>query len=157
MLKAASDNEEGKLVANSIYEDKMNQHLSYENFAILYRTNAQSRAMEEALRKLNIKYSIVGGLSFYQRKEIKDMVAYLRLAVNQNDEQALRRVINYPKRGIGDTTISKLIASANEANHTLWEVVATPTVPAGAGTNPVVGFAEKIKSYIAVAAQGRRL
>ena len=154
VLKAASDNEEGKLVANSIFEDKMNDHLSYDNFAILYRTNAQSRAMEESLRKLNIKYKIVGGLSFYQRKEIKDLVAYLRLTVNQNDEQAIRRVINYPKRGIGDTTISKLITTADENNHSLWEVVAnadqflTPRV-----SNPVVGFAEKIKSYIVVAAK----
>jgi len=154
VLKAASDNEEGKLVAQSIYEDKMNLHLSYDDFAILYRTNAQSRAMEESLRKLNIKYKIVGGLSFYQRKEIKDLVAYLRLTVNPNDEQALRRVINYPKRGIGDTTISKLIAAADEANHTLWEVVAhadhfIPTRVA----NPVVDFGEKIKSYTAVAAK----
>ncbi|MDJ0365978.1 UvrD-helicase domain-containing protein [Hymenobacter sp. H14-R3] len=154
VLKAASDNEEGKLVAQSIYEDKMNQHLSYDNFAILYRTNAQSRAMEEALRKLNIRYKIVGGLSFYQRKEIKDLVAYLRLTVNPNDEQALRRVINYPKRGIGDTTISKLINSAEEANHTLWEVVsnAEQFLPARV-SNPVVGFSEKIKSYTAVAAK----
>ena len=154
MLKAASDNEEGKLVANSIFEDKMNQHLSYDNFAILYRTNAQSRAMEEALRKLNIKYKIVGGLSFYQRKEIKDLVAYLRLTVNQNDEQALRRVINYPKRGIGDTTISsKLINVAEETNHSFWEVVSNAEpVHAGAGDrNAVVGFAEKIKSYTVVA------
>ena len=154
VLKAASDNEEGKLVAQSIYEDKMNLHLSYDDFAILYRTNAQSRAMEEALRKLNIKYKIVGGLSFYQRKEIKDLVAYLRLTVNPNDEQALRRVINYPKRGIGDTTISKLINAAEETNHTLWEVVAhadqfVPTRVA----NPVVDFGEKIKSYAAVADQ----
>ena len=154
VLKAASDNEEGKLVANSIYEDKMNGHLSYDNFAILYRTNAQSRAMEESLRKLNIKYKIVGGLSFYQRKEIKDLVAYLRLTVNQNDEQAIRRVINYPKRGIGDTTISKLITTAEEANHTLWEVVANADqfMPSRV-SNPVVGFAEKIKSYIVVAAK----
>jgi DNA helicase-2/ATP-dependent DNA helicase PcrA len=154
VLKAASDNEEGKLVANSIYEDKMNQHLSYNDFAILYRTNAQSRAMEEALRKLNIKYKIVGGLSFYQRKEIKDLVAYLRLTVNQNDEQALRRVINYPKRGIGDTTISKLISTADEANHTLWEVVAHADqfMPARV-SNPVVGFSEKIKSYMVIAAK----
>src|SRR6476661_693984 len=152
VLKAASDNEEGKLVANSIFEDKMNHHLSYENFAILYRTNAQSRAMEEALRKLNIKYKIVGGLSFYQRKEIKDLIAYLRLTVNQNDEQALRRVINYPKRGIGDTTISKLITTADEANHTLWEVVANADqfMPARV-SNPVVDFGEKIKSYMVVA------
>ena len=154
VLKAASDNEEGKLVANSIFEDKMNGHLSYDNFAILYRTNAQSRAMEESLRKLNIKYKIVGGLSFYQRKEIKDLVAYLRLTVNQNDEQAIRRVINYPKRGIGDTTISKLITYGRRKQ----------PLPLGSGgnadqflparvSNPVVGFAEKIKSYIVVAAK----
>ncbi|MBC6699606.1 ATP-dependent helicase [Hymenobacter puniceus] len=154
VLKAASDNEEGKLVAQSIYEDKMNQHLSYDDFAILYRTNAQSRAMEESLRKLNIKYKIVGGLSFYQRKEIKDLVAYLRLTVNPNDEQALRRVINYPKRGIGDTTIAKLINAAEESNHTIWEVVANADqfLPARAA-NPIVDFAEKIKAYTAIAAK----
>ncbi|MBC8081661.1 MAG: UvrD-helicase domain-containing protein, partial [Hymenobacter sp.] len=154
VLKAASDNEEGKLVANSIFEDKMGHHLSYDNFAILYRTNAQSRAMEEALRKLNIRYKIVGGLSFYQRKEIKDLVAYLRLTVNPNDEQALRRVINYPKRGIGDTTVAKLINAAEESNHTIWEVVANADqfLPARAA-NPIVDFAEKIKAYTAVAAR----
>ncbi|UYZ65193.1 ATP-dependent helicase [Hymenobacter weizhouensis] len=154
VIKAASDNEEGKLVANSIYEDKMNHHLSYDDFAILYRTNAQSRAMEEALRKLNIKYKIVGGLSFYQRKEIKDLVAYLRLTVNPNDEQALRRVINYPKRGIGDTTIAKLINAAEESNHTIWEVVANADqfLPTRAA-NPIVDFAEKIKAYTVVAAK----
>ena len=152
VIKAASDNEEGKLVAQSIYEDRMNQHLSLDNFAILYRTNAQSRAMEEALRKLNIRYKIVGGLSFYQRKEIKDLVAYLRLTVNPNDEQALRRVINYPKRGIGDTTISKLINAAEETNHTLWEVIShADEFLAARVSNPVVGFAEKIKSYTIVA------
>ncbi|QNE39023.1 AAA family ATPase [Hymenobacter sp. NBH84] len=153
VLKAASDNEEGKLVAQSIYEDKMNQHLSYDDFAILYRTNAQSRAMEESLRKLNIKYKIVGGLSFYQRKEIKDLVAYLRLTVNPNDEQALRRVINYPKRGIGDTTIAKLVEAAEQSNHSLWEVVsnADQFLPARV-SNPVVGFGEKIKEYTAKAA-----
>ncbi|NVO85036.1 ATP-dependent helicase [Hymenobacter terrestris] len=154
VFKASSDNEEGKLVAQSIYEDKMNQHLSYDNFAILYRTNAQSRAMEEALRKLGIRYKIVGGLSFYQRKEIKDLVAYLRLTVNPNDEQALRRVINYPKRGIGDTTLAKLINAAEEANHTIWEVVSNadkflPTRTA----NPIVDFSEKIKAYTTVAAK----
>ena len=152
VIRAASDNEEGKLVANSIYEEKMNHHLSYDHFAILYRTNAQSRAMEEALRKLNIKYKIVGGLSFYQRKEIKDLISYLRLTVNPNDEQALRRVINYPKRGIGDTTISKLINAADENNETLWDVVvnAEKFLPARV-SNPVVDFGQKIKSYEVVA------
>ena len=133
VLRAASDNEEGKLVAHSIYEDRSNGHLSYDDFAILYRTNAQSRAMEEALRRLNIKYRIVGGLSFYQRKEIKDLVAYLRLTGNPNDEQALRRVINYPKRGIGDTTVEKLVAAAAESNHSLWEVVSSPADFLGGG------------------------
>ncbi|QCR22646.1 ATP-dependent helicase [Pontibacter sp. SGAir0037] len=123
VIKANSDNEEGKLVATTIYEEKMNNHLSYDDFAILYRTNAQSRAMEEALRRMNIKYKIIGGLSFYQRKEIKDLIAYLRLTVNPNDEQALRRVINYPKRGIGETTESKIFVTAEETNHTVWEVV----------------------------------
>ncbi|MHC2992540.1 ATP-dependent DNA helicase, partial [Pontibacter sp. HJ8] len=123
VIKANSDNEEGKLVATTIFEEKMNNHLSYDDFAILYRTNAQSRAMEEALRRMNIKYKIVGGLSFYQRKEIKDLIAYLRLTVNPNDEQALRRVINYPKRGIGETTEQKLFVTANDINHSVWEVV----------------------------------
>ncbi|HEY4651418.1 MAG TPA: UvrD-helicase domain-containing protein, partial [Pontibacter sp.] len=123
VIKANSDNEEGKLVATTIFEEKMNNHLSYDDFAILYRTNAQSRAMEEALRRMNIKYKIVGGLSFYQRKEIKDLIAYLRLTVNPNDEQALRRVINYPKRGIGETTESRIFVTADETNHSVWEVV----------------------------------
>ncbi|WP_299708177.1 ATP-dependent helicase [uncultured Pontibacter sp.] len=123
VIKANSDNEEGKLVATTIFEDKMSNHLSYDDFAILYRTNAQSRAMEEALRRMNIRYKIVGGLSFYQRKEIKDLIAYLRLVVNPNDEQALRRVINYPKRGIGETTEQKLFVTADETNHSVWEVI----------------------------------
>ncbi|MBD1395826.1 UvrD-helicase domain-containing protein [Pontibacter sp. JH31] len=123
VIKANSDNEEGKLVATTIFEEKMNNHLSYDDFAILYRTNAQSRAMEEALRRMNIRYKIVGGLSFYQRKEIKDLIAYLRLVVNPNDEQALRRVINYPKRGIGETTEQKIFVTADETNHSVWEVI----------------------------------
>jgi DNA helicase II / ATP-dependent DNA helicase PcrA len=123
VIKANSDNEEGKLVATTIFEEKMSNHLSYDDFAILYRTNAQSRAMEEALRRMNIRYKIVGGLSFYQRKEIKDLIAYLRLVVNPNDEQALRRVINYPKRGIGETTEQKIFVTADETNHSVWEVI----------------------------------
>ncbi|MDQ3292235.1 MAG: UvrD-helicase domain-containing protein [Bacteroidota bacterium] len=148
VIKANSDNEEGKLVANAIFEEKMNNHLSYEDFAILYRTNAQSRAMEEALRKMNIKYRIIGGLSFYQRKEIKDLIAYLRLTVNPNDEQALRRVINYPKRGIGDSTIEKIIVSADETNHTIWEVVTNAkSFLTGRVAAPIEDFATKIKSF----------
>ncbi|MBC3538205.1 ATP-dependent helicase [Rufibacter sediminis] len=152
VIKASSDNEEGKLVAHAIFEEKMNHHLSYEDFAILYRTNAQSRAMEEALRKMNIKYRIVGGLSFYQRKEIKDLISYLRLAINHNDEQALRRVINYPKRGIGDTTIEKLIVTANESNHSIWEVVSHANQLVGGRAGAAIhDFATKIKSFAVIA------
>jgi DNA helicase II / ATP-dependent DNA helicase PcrA len=152
VLKAQSDNEEGKLVANSIFEEKMNNHLSFNDFAILYRTNAQSRAMEEALRRLNIKYRIIGGLSFYQRKEIKDLIAYLRLTVNPNDEQALRRVINYPKRGIGDTTIAKLVVTAEETNHSIWEVASNATSMLGGRVGMAIeDFAIKIRSFAVIA------
>lgn len=154
VIKASSDNEEGKLVAHAIFEEKMNQHLSYEDFAILYRTNAQSRAMEEALRKMNIKYRIVGGLSFYQRKEIKDLISYLRLAINHNDEQALRRIINYPKRGIGDTTVEKLIVTANEYDHSLWEIVSNASQVVGGRAGAAIDeFATKIKSFAVMAEQ----
>ena len=123
VVKNATDNEEGRMVANKIFEGKVRDGLRNMDFAILYRTNAQSRAFEEALRKLNIKYRIIGGLSFYQRKEIKDLLAYLRFTVNQQDEEAFKRVINYPKRGIGDTTVAKLIVAANEHQISLWEVI----------------------------------
>src|SRR5699024_3423929 len=92
-------------------------------FAILYRTNAQSRAMEEALRKLNVPYKIFGGTSFYQRKEIKDLIAYFRLVYNPNDEEALERVINYPRRGIGNTTLDRIIVAADRHSVRLWDVV----------------------------------
>ncbi|MGK7390565.1 MAG: ATP-dependent helicase [Candidatus Cyclobacteriaceae bacterium M2_1C_046] len=123
LLRATSDNEEGRLVASSIFEEKMQHHVSHEDIAILYRTNSQSRAMEEALRRMNIKYRIIGGLSFYQRKEIKDMLAYLRFVMNTNDEQAFRRIINLPKRGIGQTSIDKIIVAANEQDVSLWEIL----------------------------------
>ncbi|CAN5860624.1 3'-5' exonuclease [soil metagenome] len=152
VIKAQSDNEEGKLVANSIFEEKMNNHLSYNDFVILYRTNAQSRAMEEALRRMNIKYKIIGGLSFYQRKEIKDLIAYLRLSINPNDEQALRRVINYPKRGIGDTTIAKLVVTAEETNHSIWEVTSNAGSMLGGRVGTAIeDFATKIKSFAIIA------
>jgi len=123
VLKANSDNEEGTLVATSIFEEKMNNKLRNNDFAILYRTNSQSRSIEEALRRRNIKYKVVGGLSFYQRKEIKDLVAYLRFVVNTSEEQSFRRIINLPKRGIGDSTIAKIIVFAEEQGITLWEAV----------------------------------
>ncbi|MFZ9386350.1 MAG: ATP-dependent helicase [Chitinophagaceae bacterium] len=123
LVRTMTDNDEGKFVADSIQEQKLRNHYSHKDFAILYRTNAQSRAFEEALRRMNIPYTIYGGISFYQRKEIKDLVAYLRLIVNPKDEEALKRVINYPARGIGKTTVDKLILAANERNISMWEVM----------------------------------
>ncbi len=121
--RAATDNEEGKLVANLIFETQHYQQAHNKDFAILYRTNAQSRAMEEALRRKNIAYKIYGGLSFYQRKEIKDLLAYFRLVINPNDEEALKRVINYPARGIGKTSIDKIAIAANTHQVSLWKVI----------------------------------
>lgn len=123
LVRTMTDNDEGKFVADTIQEQKLRNHYQHKDFAILYRTNAQSRAFEEALRRMGIPYTIYGGISFYQRKEIKDMVAYLRLIVNHHDEEALKRIINYPVRGIGKTTIDKAILIANEQNITMWEVL----------------------------------
>ena len=123
LCKCGSDNDEGRLVANTIFEIKMQDQAYAKDFAILYRTNAQSRALEEALRKQNIPYKIYGGLSFYQRKEIKDILSYCRLTINPNDEEALKRVINYPGRGIGNTTMQKLLVTANENSISIWEVM----------------------------------
>jgi len=123
LMAANSDNDEGKMVANNIFERQMQFQQKFSDFAILYRTNAQSRPMEEALRRLNIPYKIFGGLSFYQRKEIKDVLAYLRLVINPNDEEAFKRVINYPKRGIGDSSIAKIFVFASEQNISLWETL----------------------------------
>jgi DNA helicase-2/ATP-dependent DNA helicase PcrA len=123
VLRAFSDNEEGKMTAEAIFQERTGKGMKWHDFAILYRTNAQSRSMEEGLRKLNIPYKIYGGLSFYQRKEIKDIIAYFRLTFNPSDEEALKRVINYPKRGIGDTTVDRIIVIANEHGKTVWEVM----------------------------------
>ncbi|NNM15990.1 MAG: UvrD-helicase domain-containing protein, partial [Bacteroidia bacterium] len=122
LLKALSDNEEGHLVANTIFQDKMNLQMPNKDFAILYRTNAQSRSMEEALRKLNIHYRIYGGISFYKRKEIKDLLAYFRLSINPQDEEAFKRVINYPKREIGKTTMDKLSIAADAKQISIWDI-----------------------------------
>jgi DNA helicase II / ATP-dependent DNA helicase PcrA len=123
VIKAVSDNEEGRLVASSMFEEKMQQQLKFSDFVVLYRTNSQSRAIEEALRRMNIKYKVVGGLSFYQRKEIKDLLAYLRYSLNQQDEASFRRIINLPKRGIGDSTIDKIVVAANDHGISIWEVL----------------------------------
>ncbi len=121
--RSVTDGEEGRFVAATLFEQKMQNQLPNNHFAILYRTNAQSRAMEDALRKRDIPYRIYGGLSFYQRKEIKDVLAYLRLVINPKDEEALVRVINYPARGIGDTTVEKLTVAANHYKRSIFEVM----------------------------------
>ncbi|WP_066759109.1 ATP-dependent helicase [Crocinitomix algicola] len=123
VLRSLTDNEEGKAISNMIFETKNLEQAANSDFAILYRTNAQSRSFEESLRKLNLPYKIYGGLSFYQRKEIKDLLAYFRLTANPTDEEALKRVINYPKRGIGKTTIEKIIIAAVEHETSLWEII----------------------------------
>lgn len=123
LVRTMTDNDEGKFVADTIQEQRLRNHYSNKDFAILYRTNAQSRAFEESLRRMGIPYTIYGGISFYQRKEIKDLVAYLRLIVNPNDEEALKRIINYPARGIGKTTIDKLILAANQQNVSMWQIL----------------------------------
>ncbi len=123
ILKTQSDQEEAKRVADIILEHKNRYHLKNKDFAILYRTNSQSRPFEEALRRLNLTYRVYGGMSFYQRKEVKDVIAYLRLIVNQNDDEALRRIINIPRRGIGDATVEKMGLMASEKGIPLWQVL----------------------------------
>ena len=121
--RSITDAEEGRFVAGSIWENKMQHQMSNSEFAVLYRTNSQSRAIEDALRKRDIPYRIYGGLSFYQRKEIKDVLSYLRLIINPKDEEALKRVINFPARGIGQTTIDKLVVAANHYGRSMFEVM----------------------------------
>ena len=123
VMQTISEGEEGRFVAQSIWENMMNHQMKADSFAVLYRTNSQSRAMEDALRKKDIPYKIYGGLSFYQRKEIKDLLSYLRLLINPNDEEALKRIINYPARGIGATTIDKLSIAANHYKKSIFEIL----------------------------------
>jgi DNA helicase-2/ATP-dependent DNA helicase PcrA len=149
LVKTANESDEARVVANSIFEQKMRDHLHHQDFAILYRTNAQSRALEEALRRLNIPYRIYGGMSFYQRREIRDFLAYLRLTVNAKDEEALKRIINYPARGIGKTTMEKLIVAASESDAPLWDVLENAhTLRLQARTtNALKNFVTMIKSF----------
>jgi DNA helicase II / ATP-dependent DNA helicase PcrA len=123
LVRTMTDNDEGKNVADTIQEQKLRNHYFNKDFAILYRTNAQSRSFEEALRRMGIAYRIYGGISFYQRKEVKDMIAYLRVVVNPQDEEALKRIINYPVRGIGKTTLDKAVLFANDNNSSLWQIL----------------------------------
>jgi DNA helicase-2/ATP-dependent DNA helicase PcrA len=147
VMRAFSDNEEGKLVADAIMQERSTNGLKWASFAILYRTNAQSRSMEEALRKNGIPYKIYGGLSFYQRKEIKDLIAYFRLTFNPNDEEALKRVINYPKRGIGDTTVDRIIVAADKNNLTPFEVILQASRYVEKAPASLSAFATLIQSF----------
>jgi len=153
LLKASTDNEEGMNIAASIFESRMNCQMRNSDFAVLYRTNAQSRAIEEAMRKLNIPYRIYGGLSFYKRKEVKDLLAYFRLTINHRDEEALFRIINFPARGIGKTTIEKITVFSNESALTIWEILSKITDYNGelrlnSGTiNKLGEFVTMIKSF----------
>ncbi|MEI7424135.1 MAG: UvrD-helicase domain-containing protein [Prolixibacteraceae bacterium] len=135
VLNALNDQEEGYLVVSEIFQKRMSEHDSYSDFAILYRTNAQSRVFEEVLRKRNIPYKIYGGLSFYQRKEIKDLLAYFRLVVNQKDDESFKRVINFPARGIGATTIGKIEEYAAQSDSSMFTVAIDPALLQQAGLN----------------------
>lgn len=153
VIRANTDNEEGQKVVNSIFETKMQNRAMNSDFAILYRTNAQSRAFEEALRRLNLPYKIYGGVSFYQRKEIKDALAYFRLTINNNDDESLRRIINYPARGIGQTTLDKITVAAAEHDTSMWTVISnlkdfntSNGLSAGLGIN--AGIAGKIGDFV---------
>ncbi len=152
--RSLTDNEEGRFVASTIWEQKMQNQLNNGAFAILYRTNAQSRAMEDALRKRDIPYRIYGGLSFYQRKEVKDVLCYLRLVINPKDEEALMRVINYPARGIGNTTIEKLTIAANHYKRSIFEVmqnIERIDLKLNAGTKQkLLDFVTMIQSFQAI-------
>lgn len=151
VFNAATENEEGKLVANAIFDIQQNQKAKSKDFAVLYRTNNQSRSIEEALRRKNIPYKIYGGLSFYQRKEVKDMLAYFRLIINPNDEESLKRVINYPARGIGNTTIDKIAIAAVNHEKSLWEIITNINyypVDINNGTkNKLAQFVDMVSSF----------
>ncbi len=147
VFRALTDNEEGKVVASSIFQDKMNFQCMNKDFAILYRTNAQSRSMEEALRKINIPYRIYGGLSFYQRKEIKDLLAYFRVVINPSDEEALKRIINFPARGIGKTTLDHINVLANQHNKTWWEIIQNAATYGIKSASSLQDFTMMIRSF----------
>ncbi len=147
VIQTTIDSEEGILTASDIIDTRMRERLNWSDFAILYRTNAQSRIFEETLRKRNIPYKIYGGQSFYERKEIRDLIAYLRLVVNPDDEEALRRVINYPKRGIGDTTIMKLRELALSLNISIWRLISTAELSTGWLTSTI---RSKVNHFVAI-------
>jgi DNA helicase-2/ATP-dependent DNA helicase PcrA len=151
IVQAETDNEEGFIVANTILDTRMENKLSHKQFAILYRTNAQSRIFEEALRKRNIPYKVYGSLSFYQRKEIKDLLAYCRLTVNKNDDEALKRIINYPARGIGNVTIDKIEEFANANEKSIWTIISGNELHVlglnRGATQKISGFCDLVNSF----------
>lgn len=151
VIRTLTDQEEGNTVAREIYSEKMNGSRPYRHFGVLYRTNAQSRALEEALRKMNIPYRIFGGLSFYKRKEIKDLLAYFRLAINHADEEAFKRVLNFPPRGIGDTSLERMMVEADRLGTSIWSVAEnielSPLPINGPTKKRISDFAVMIKSF----------
>jgi DNA helicase-2/ATP-dependent DNA helicase PcrA len=147
LARTMTDNDEGRFVADAIKEQQMRNHYPNKDFAILYRTNAQSRSFEESLRRMNIPYKLYGGVSFYQRKEVKDYLAYLRLIVNTRDEENLKRIINVPARGIGKTSLDRIVVTAHEEDKTLWELMEH-----GSGNSKIDAFVMMIKSFQTVLA-----
>lgn len=149
LVRTLTDNDEGRFVADAISEMKLRNHYANKDFAILYRTNAQSRSFEESLRRMNIPYKLYGGVSFYQRKEIKDYLAYLRLIVNTRDEENLKRIINYPVRGIGKTSIERMMVVGSQNDKTLWEIMHYPNEVGlkGAAPNAIAQFVTMIESF----------
>jgi len=156
LVRVMTDNDEGRFVADAIQEQKLRNHFSNKDFAILYRTNAQSRSYEECLRRMNIPYKIYGGISFYQRKEVKDVLAYLRVIVNPNDEEALKRIINYPARGIGKTSLEKAITISNENNLSLFDVFEKIGAHGikGASAESIAAFVQMIRYFQSMLIKG---
>jgi DNA helicase-2/ATP-dependent DNA helicase PcrA len=152
LVRTMTDNDEGRFVADAITEQKLRNHYHNKDFVVLYRTNAQSRSFEESLRRMNIPYRLVGGVSFYQRKEVKDFLAYLRVIVNIQDEENLKRIINYPARGIGKTSIDKIIVRAHELDKTFWEIIEEPGASGikGSGASSIENFVMMIRHFQAL-------
>jgi DNA helicase-2/ATP-dependent DNA helicase PcrA len=149
LVRTLTDNDEGRFVADAITEMKLRNHYPNKDFVVLYRTNAQSRSFEESLRRMNIPYRLIGGVSFYQRKEVKDFLAYLRVIVNPRDEEMLKRIINYPVRGIGKTSIDRITLAANTAGKSFWDVLQFPDAHGirGAGANAIENFVTMIRAF----------
>jgi DNA helicase-2/ATP-dependent DNA helicase PcrA len=149
LVRTLTDNDEGRFIADAITEMKLRNHYRNKDFVILYRTNAQSRSFEESLRRMNIPYKLLGGVSFYQRKEIKDFLAYLRVIVNTQDEENIKRIINYPARSIGKTSVDRIMIAANQYDKTFWEILQFPDMAGlkGASANAVENFVAMIQGF----------